>query len=140
MDINNIPAGKNVPEEVNVFIEISKGSTVKYELDKDMGVIVVDRFGYTAMPYPFDYGFVPNTLSEDSDPLDVLVLTSQPVNQGVVIPVRPIGMLEMEDESGIDTKIIAVPTKKVDPYMAHIEDIADINESIKKMIQHFFDH
>ncbi len=140
MDISKLSAGKNPPEEVNVVIEIPQGSGIKYEMDKDTGFITVDRFSYTAMHFPFNYGFVPHTLADDGDPIDVLVLSSQTVSPGVVIAVRPIGMLEMEDEAGIDTKIIAVPTKKIDPFYAHIEDISDVQEATKKMIQHYYDH
>ncbi len=140
MDIKKIPAGKNLPEEVNVFVEIPQGSSVKYELDKDAGVIMVDRFNYTAMFYPFNYGFIPNTHAEDGDPVDVLVISTYPVAPGTVIPARPIGMLEMEDEAGIDTKILAVPTVKVDPFYAHINDVSNLDETTKKKIQHFFNH
>ncbi len=140
MNINNVSAGKNVPQEVNVIIEIPAGSSIKYELDKDSGVIMVDRFGYTAMFYPFNYGFIPQTHAEDGDPVDVLVISTYQVAVGCGIAVRPIGMLEMEDEAGIDTKIIAVPTKKIDPFFAHIEDITDIDEMTKKKIEHFFNH
>lgn len=140
MNIQKIPAGKNPPEEVNVVIEIPQGSSIKYELDKNSGAIFVDRFNYAAMSYPANYGFVPQTLAEDKDPIDVLVLSSYPVSPGIVIPARPIGMLEMEDEEGIDTKIIAVPTKKVDPFFSHVDSIDDIGESIKSRIKHFFDH
>lgn len=133
-------SGKNVPQEVNVFIEIPQGSSIKYELDKDSGVIFVDRFNYTAMAYPFNYGFIPGTSAEDGDPVDVLVLSSMSVQAGVVIPSRPIGMLEMEDEAGIDTKILAVPTAKVDPFYAGVMDISDIDEALKNKIKHFFDH
>lgn len=140
MNISQLSAGKNPPEEVYVLIEIPQGSSVKYELDKDSGVVMVDRFNYTAMFYPFNYGFIPQTAAEDGDPVDVLVISSYKVDPGCAIPARPIGMLEMEDEEGIDTKIIAVPTKKVDPTYAHINDINDLDESIKKKIQHFFNH
>lgn len=140
MDIKKIPAGKNPPEEINVLIEIPQGSSIKYELDKESGLIFVDRFAYTAMFYPFNYGFIPNTYAEDGDPVDVLVISTYPVAPGTVIPSRPIGMLEMEDEEGIDTKIIAVPTKKVDPFFANIEDISQLDNSTKKKIQHFFNH
>lgn len=136
----NIQTGKNVPEEVNVFVEIPKGSYIKYELDKESGVIMVDRFNYTAMAYPFNYGFIPGTHAEDGDPLDVLVISTYAINPGIVIPVRPIGMLEMEDEAGIDTKIIAVPTVKVDPFFSHISDISDLEEAVRVKIKHFFDH
>lgn len=140
MDIKKISVGKNPPEEVNVFVEIPQGSSVKYELDKESGVIMVDRFGYTAMFYPFNYGFVPQTHAEDGDPVDVLVISTYPILPGIVVPVRPIGMLEMEDEEGIDTKILAVPTKKVDPFYANVNDIVDLDEATKKKIQHFFNH
>ena len=140
MNLKKIKAGKNFPEDINVFIEIPQGSGIKYELDKDSEIIVVDRFNYTSMSYPFNYGFIPNTMAEDGDPVDVLVLSSYPVSPGTVIPSRPIGMLEMEDEAGIDTKILAVPTVKVDPFYSHINDIADIDDSTKTKIRHFFDH
>lgn len=140
MDISKLSAGKNAPEEVNAFIEIPQGSSIKYELDKESGAVMVDRFGYTAMFYPFNYGFVPSTKAEDGDPTDVLVISTYAVHPGCVIPVRPIGMLEMEDEAGIDTKILAVPTKKVDPFYAGINDITDLDEATKNKIKHFFDH
>lgn len=140
MNNQKIKPGKNPPEEINVFVEIPQNSSIKYELDKDSGVITVDRFTYTAMSYPFNYGFIPQTKADDGDPIDVLVISSLPVHPGTVIPSRPIGMLEMEDEEGIDTKIIAVPTKKVDPFMADIEDINDLNPTIKEKIKHFFNH
>jgi inorganic pyrophosphatase len=140
MDLTKLSAGKKPPEEVNVLIEIPHGSAIKYEIDKDTGFLTVDRFGYTAMGYPANYGFIPNTLSEDGDPIDVLVIASQVLSPGVVIPVRPIGMLEMEDEEGIDTKIIAVPTVKVDPFNAHINDISDIDKSTQDLIKHYFNH
>lgn len=140
MDISKLSAGEKAPQEVNVFIEIAQGSLVKYELDKDSGVVMADRFHYTAMPYPFSYGFVPGTHGEDGDPVDVLVIASQPVAMGTAIAVRPVGMLQMEDEAGVDTKIIAVPTKKIDPFMAGIEDVTDLDEATKKKIEHFFNH
>ena len=140
MNIQKLSPGKNPPEEINVLVEIPQGSSVKYELDKDSGVIFVDRFNYPAMFYPFNYGFIPQTHAEDGDPVDVLVISSYPVTPGTIIPARPIGMLEMEDEEGIDTKILAVPTKKVDPFFSQINDIQDLEENIKKKIQHFFNH
>ena len=139
MDITKIPAGKNPPQEINVFIEIPQGSSVKYELDKDSGVIAVDRLLYTSMSYPFNYGFIPNTNAEDGDPTDVLLITSVPLFPGTMIPSRPIGMLEMEDESGIDHKIIAVPTAKIDPDLADTNDIDDLGEYLKSKIKHFFE-
>lgn len=140
MDIKKLSVGKNPPEEVNVLIEIPQGSAIKYEMDKDSGFIVVDRFAFTTMVYPFNYGFVPGTSAEDGDPVDVLVISTYPVHPGTVIPARPIGMLEMEDEEGIDTKILAVPTKKVDPFYSDVEDIGDLNETVKQKIHHFFNH
>ncbi len=140
MNISKLSAGKNCPQEVNVFIEIPQGSSVKYELDKESGIIMVDRFNFTAMFYPFNYGFIPGTSAEDGDPVDVLVISSYQVQPGTVIPSRPIGLLEMEDEAGIDTKIIAVPTIKVDPFFSKINDVSDLDEMTKKKIQHFFNH
>ena len=107
MSINDIPAGKNIPDEINVIIEIPANSDpVKYEVDKDTGALMVDRFMATAMFYPCNYGYIPNTLSEDGDPLDVLVPTPYPLINGAVIKCRPVGVLKMEDESGIDAKLI----------------------------------
>ncbi|MBI4973735.1 inorganic diphosphatase [Candidatus Roizmanbacteria bacterium] len=140
MDIKKLSVGKNPPEEVNVVIEIPQGSAIKYEMDKESGFIMVDRFAFTTMVYPFNYGFVPGTSAEDGDPVDVLVISTYPVHPGTVIPARPIGMLEMEDEEGIDTKILAVPTKKVDPFYSDVEDIDDLNETVKQKIHHFFNH
>ena len=140
MNLSKLSIGKNPPAEVNVLVEIPQGSAVKYEVDKDSGYVMVDRFAFTTMVYPFNYGFVPGTHAEDGDPVDVLVISTYPVNPGTVIPVRPVGMLEMEDEEGIDTKILAVPTIKVDPFYSDIEDIEDLNETVKQKIQHFFNH
>lgn len=140
MNLSKLTSGKNPPEEINVLIEIPQGSAIKYEMDKVSGFIMVDRFNYTAMSYPFNYGFIPGTSAEDGDPVDVLVISSYAVSPGTVIAARPIGMLEMEDEEGIDTKIIAVPTKKVDPFYSGLEDINNLDEMTKKKIQHFFNH
>lgn len=141
MDMKKLSVGKKWEEGlVNVFIEIPKDSDIKYELDKDSGLIFVDRFLYTAMSYPFNYGFVPNTMSEDGDPLDIIVLSEKQVMPGVVIPSQIIGMLEMEDEEGIDTKVLAVPTKKVDPLYGDFKDIQDVPEAIKNKLKHFFEN
>lgn len=140
MNIKQIPVGKNPPEEIHVFIEVPKDGSIKYEYDEKSGIFFVDRFLYTAMSYPFNYGSVPNTLSEDGDPLDVLVLSEHTVMPGTVIPSHVIGMLEMEDEEGIDTKILAVPTKKVDPLFGSFNDITDVPEAIKNKIKHFFEN
>ncbi len=140
MDFKNLKVGKDpVKGEINVFIEIPKDSSIKYELDKESGIIFVDRFLYTAMQYPFNYGFVPNTLSPDGDPVDVLVLSEHPVFPGTVIPSVVIGMLEMEDEEGIDTKVLAVPTMKVDPLYGELE-MGTLPEAIKNKIKHFFEN
>ena len=138
MDLTKLSAGINPPEEINVFVEIPQGSFIKYEMDKDTGFITVDRFSYTSMAFPGNYGFIPQTHGEDGDPLDVLLISAYPVSSGVVVPSRVVGMLEMEDEEGIDTKIIAVPTKKVDPFYQHVENIDDLDETLKKKIQHYF--
>lgn len=141
MDLSKLPAGKN-PEkgEINVLVEIPEGSFIKYEMDKESGFIMVDRFAATTMAFPGNYGFIPHTMGEDGDPLDVLLLATYSVAPGTVVPSRVIGMLEMEDEAGIDTKIIAVPTKKCDLFMAHIDTIDDISEITKKKIQHYYNH
>lgn len=140
MDIKKLPVGKNAPEEVNVYVEIPQGVSVKYELDKESGLIFVDRFLYTEMDYPFNYGFVPGTLAADGDPVDILVLSSKPVVPGTVIPSRPIGMLEMEDEAGIDNKVIAVPLLKIDQKFKDYNDVSDIPAKIKDEIKYFFEN
>ncbi len=138
MDLSKVSAG-NLPEEMNVVVEIPQGSSIKYELDKASGMMVVDRFIHTAMVYPFNYGFIPHTLADDGDPMDVLLLSPQPVMPGCIVPARPVGMLEMEDESGIDTKIIAVPVRKIDPSYGEIEDIGDVDKHTRSLIAHFFE-
>ncbi len=141
MDLKKLSAGKNPQAgEVNVYIEIPEGVSVKYEIDKESGAIFVDRFLFTDMAYPFNYGFVPNTLAGDGDPIDVLVICSKPVVPGVVIPSRVIGMLEMEDEAGQDEKVIAVPMPKVDKKYAEVNDIADIPNETKEKIKYFFEN
>ena len=138
--MKNLSPGKNPPEEINVVVEIPQGSLIKYELDKESGYIFVDRFAFTTMGYPANYGFVPNTMSGDGDPVDVLVLSIQPVHPGCVIPTIPIGLLEMEDESGIDAKVIAVPPLKVDPFFGRYKDLSEVEDAIKNRIKHFFEH
>jgi inorganic pyrophosphatase len=141
MDLSKLPTGKNPPEQINVVIEIPQGGPpIKYEVDKDSGALMVDRFMSTAMFYPANYGFVPNTLSGDGDPVDVLVVTHVPVTPGAVIPSRPIGVLLMKDESGEDEKIIAVPTDKINPFTAHIQSTADLSPMLVAQIEHFFKH
>lgn len=140
MNLKSLSKGKNYPSEVNVVIEIPQNTGIKYEVDEETGEIFVDRFLYTAMQYPFNYGFIPNTKAEDGDPFDVLVISSQTVLPGTILPSRVIGMLEMEDEEGIDHKFIAVPRAKIDPYFAKIENIDDLDEIYKEKIKHFFEH
>jgi len=141
MSIEKIGAGKNAPEEVNVIIEVPMGSDpVKYEFDKELGIIAVDRFVQTAMFYPCNYGFIPNTLSKDGDPVDVLVIANYPIIPGALIKVRPIGVLMMEDESGQDEKVLAVPTTKLDPYYANINSYKDLPEIYIQRIKNFFEN
>lgn len=141
MDISKIAIGKNVPEEINVIIEVPMGADpVKYEMDKESGAITVDRFVQTAMHYPCNYGFIPHTLSLDGDPADVLVVSRFPLVPGCVIAARPIGVLLMEDDGGKDEKIIAVPTTKLDPYYADIAEHTDLPNIFIAQIQHFFEH
>lgn len=141
MNITKLSTGKNpAVGELNALIEIPKDSPIKYELDKESGIIMVDRFLHTAMRFPTNYGFVPNTLAEDGDPLDVMVLSEYSVAPGSAIPVQVIGMLEMEDEAGIDTKILAVPTAKIDPLYGVFADIDDVPEAIKNKLKHFYEN
>ena len=138
MDISKIKPG-NPEESINVVIEIPQGSNIKYELDKDSGAIFLDRILYGSQFYPANYGFVPNTLADDGDPIDVLVLSSESVVPGCVIKSRVIGVLMMEDESGKDEKIVAVPTIKLDPKMAKINELEDLPEITLAQIKHFFE-
>ena len=132
--------GKNAPDTVNVFVEISLGSNIKYEFDETEEVLKVDRILYTSMVYPFNYGFIPDTKSTDGDPIDVLVISNQAFTPGSVIEVRPVGIAHMEDEEGRDEKIIAVPKDKIDPSFSGIKDITDVQDAIKNKIIHFFAH
>ena len=138
MTPNMIPTGKAPPHDINVVVEIPQGAQVKYELDKDSGAVVVDRFLFTPMAYPAAYGFIPGTLADDGDPTDVLVLTPVPVVPGCVIRCRPIGVLLMEDEAGSDEKLVAVPHEKVHPYFADIASCDDLPEITRRTIEHFF--
>ncbi len=141
MNIDQIPVGTNPPYDVNVIIEIPLGGNpVKYELDKKSGAMYVDRFLHTAMYYPCNYGFIPHTLSDDGDPADAAVLGQIPVIPGVVIRSRPIGVLVMEDESGIDEKILCVPVDELHPYYGDIGSYRDIRPIQLEQIQHFFEH
>lgn len=140
MYIDKIPA-KTKDGNFHVIIEIPMNDNpVKYEFDKESGAIFVDRFMQTAMFYPCNYGFIPHTLSDDGDPVDVLVASHYPIVPGAVIKVRPIGVLMMEDESGIDEKILAVPTIKLDITYENINDINDIDDMLKNRINHFFEN
>lgn len=141
MSLDKITTGKNPPHEVNVIVENPVGGPpVKYEIDKDSGAPIVDRFLHVAMRYPGNYGFIPRTLSGDGDPVDCLIIGDIPVVPGAVVAVRPIGVLMMEDEAGIDEKIIAVPIDALDPDQAHIKDIKDLPPAKLQRIQHFFQH
>ena len=141
MDISKIPAGEDLPHLMNVIIEVPMGAQpVKYELDKASGALYVDRFLHTAMFYPCNYGFVPHTLSDDGDPIDVLVVGQIPVTPGCVMAARPIGVLMMEDESGQDEKILAVPSEKLHPFYTDVENYKDIPEILLQQIAHFFEH
>lgn len=138
MNLSKIPVGEN-PEKINVVIEIPYGSNIKYELDKESGAVVVDRVMYSAMFYPANYGFVPNTLSDDGDPADVLVLNEYPLQAGSVIKCRLIGVLLMEDESGIDEKLLAVPVSKIDPRYDDIKSLNDLPKITLDRIKNFFE-
>lgn len=140
MKLKEIPAGKAVPDDINVVIEIPQGSSIKYEVDKASEAVFVDRFLFTAMHYPLNYGFIPNTLSDDGDPTDVLVVSPQPVAPGTVLRARPVGVLTMEDEHGLDMKVIAVPHAKIAPGYEAIRDVKDLPQSLLDQVRHFFEH
>lgn len=135
--LHDVPIGKNAPEEVNVLIEIPKGSRIKYEYDRDTGVMVVDRILFSSVVYPANYGEIVQTFWEDGDPLDVLVLGYEPIAVGTIIKVRPIGIVVMEDEKGMDDKIIAVPVK--DPRFNEVKDINDVPKHLLREIAEFFE-
>jgi inorganic pyrophosphatase len=141
MDLSKLPVGQNPPHDINVLVEISQGGPpVKYEFDKEAGVLTVDRFLHTAMFYPGNYGFVPHTLSADGDPIDVLVVSQVPVVPGCVVRCRPIGALMMEDEAGGDEKIIAVPVDKLHPFHTGVASYEDLPIIMREQIAHFFQH
>jgi inorganic pyrophosphatase len=141
MSLHNVSAGAKLPEEFNVIIEIpANAAPIKYEVDKESGAMFVDRFMGTSMHYPCNYGYVPNTLSEDGDPVDVLVVTPFPLSLGVVVRCRALGMLKMEDESGIDAKLIAVPVEKLCPMYKDIKSREDLPTLLLDQVQHFFEH
>lgn len=141
MGLAQIEPGRAVPDDINVVIEISAHSDpVKYEIDKNSGMLMVDRFLGTSMSYPCDYGFIPNTLSDDGDPVDVLVIAPFSLRPGVIIRCRPVGILRMTDESGVDAKILAVPVNKLSPRYSHVQKPADLGEDLLATIAHFFGH
>jgi inorganic pyrophosphatase len=141
MDIRFIPPGRNPPLEVNAFVEIPQGGLpVKYELDQKSGALFVDRFLHTSMIYPSNYGFIPSTMGEDGDPLDILVVTPMPVVAGCVIRSRPVGVLLMDDEKGVDEKILAVPIDALNPFYKEVKTHEDLPPLLVEQIAHFFTH
>ncbi len=141
MRLDAIPIGKNPPDDVNVVIEVPLGGEpIKYEMDKESGALFVDRFLYTAMRYPGNYGFIPHTLSGDGDPCDVLVANTRAIAPGAVMNVRPVGVLVMEDDGGQDEKIIAVPSSKLTQRYDRVQNHTDLPEITLKQIEHFFEH
>lgn len=141
MNIDKIAVGPNPPHEINVIVEVPlRSDPIKYEFDKAAGAIVVDRFLYTTMFYPCNYGFIPHTLAEDGDPVDVMVLGRMPVLPGAVLPARPIGVLRMRDEAGPDEKILAVPLSRITPLWERVQTYHDVAEIDLLRIAHFFEH
>lgn len=141
MSLNNVTAGRDVPNDFNVVIEIPMNADpIKYEVDKESGAIFVDRFMGTAMHYPCNYGYIPNTIADDGDPCDVLVITPFPLIPGVVVRCRALGVLKMTDEAGGDSKILAVPVEKILPVYSHLQKVEDVQELTLRQIQHFFEH
>ena len=141
MRLDAIPVGKNPPEDINVIIEVPVGGEpIKYELDKESGTLFVDRFLYTPMRYPGNYGFVPHTLSDDGDPIDVLVANTRAIVPGAVLNCRPVGVLIMSDEAGQDEKIVAVPTSRISRRWEEVDSYRDLPEITRQQIEHFFEH
>jgi len=141
MNLESVPVGVNPPYDVNVIIEVPiGGEPIKYELDKKSGLLVVDRFLYTSMRYPGNYGFIPHTLSSDGDPCDVLVVNTRAITPGAMLSVRPVGVLMMEDEAGGDEKIIAVPSSKLTRRYESVKTYRDLPEITIQQVQHFFEH
>jgi inorganic pyrophosphatase len=141
MNFEAIPIGKNPPQEVNVVIEVPiGGEPIKYEMDKKIGALVVDRFLYTSMRYPGNYGFIPHTLSEDGDPCDVIIANTRAIIPGAIMSCKVVGVLLMEDEAGGDEKIIAVPAQKLTQRYARVNTYVDLPEITLKQIEHFFAH
>lgn len=141
MSLQQVPAGRNIPDEINVIIEVPMNSpAIKYEVDKDSGAIFVDRMLKTAMYYPCNYGYVPHSLCGDGDPLDVLVVLPLPLVPGTVIQCRPVGVLQMKDEAGEDSKVIAVPISEVTGIYRDIVSVEDLDKLLLDQIEHFFEH
>ena len=141
MNLDRVTSGKDVPNDINVVIEIPAHSDpVKYEVDKETGAMFVDRFMNTAMHYPCNYGYVPHTLSKDGDPVDVLVVTPVPLIPGSVIRCRPVGVLKMTDESGDDAKVLAVPIDKLCRIYRNVKEIDDVSPALLDQVAHFFEH
>ena len=141
MFLDAIPIGNNPPEDVNVVIEVPiGGEPIKYEMNKAAGTLFVDRFLYTPMRYPGNYGFVPHTLSDDGDPIDVLIANTRPILPGAVMNVRPVGVLKMQDDAGGDEKIIAVPSPKLTRRYISVQNYTDLPSITVEQIQHFFEH
>lgn len=141
MRIEHVSIGKNPPKDVNVIVEVPVGGEpIKYEMDKKAGTLVVDRFLYTSMRYPGNYGFIPHTLSDDGDPIDVLIANQRGIVPGAVISVRPVGVLKMQDEAGGDEKIIAVPSPKLTRRYENVKNYKDLPEITLQQIEHFFAH
>ncbi len=141
MSLNSVHPGKDIPNDINVIIEIpAHGEPVKYEVDKESGAVFVDRFMGTAMHYPCNYGYVPETLSEDNDPVDVLVVTPVPLISGSVIRCRPVGVLKMTDDGGVDAKILAVPVDKLTSLYSEVTNYRDMPSPLLNQISHFFQH
>ena len=141
MGLELVKSGKDVPNDINVIIEIpAQADPIKFEVDKESGAVFVDRFMGTSMRYPLNYGYVPHTISGDGDPVDVLVVTPFPLFPGAVIRCRPVGVLKMEDDGGVDAKVIAVPVSKLTPLYAKVESIEDLPELLMKQTVHFFEH
>lgn len=141
MRLDQIPLGSDAPNDINVIIEVPiGGEPIKYEMDKASGALFVDRFLYTPMRYPGNYGFVPHTLSEDGDPIDVLVCNTRPIMPGAVINCRPIGVLVMEDDGGQDEKVIAVPSDKMSRRFIDVQTYSDLPSITREQVEHFFQH
>ncbi len=141
MFLSAIPIGKNPPDDINVIVEVANGGEpIKYEMNKEAGALYVDRFLYTPMRYPGNYGFVPHTMSDDGDPIDVLVANTRPIIPGAIINCRPVGVLRMEDDGGGDEKIIAVPSPKLTQRYVNVHNYTDLPSITLEQIQHFFQH